>query len=229
MSEIRVTDIKGEDGVAAVNFSKGINISSGVCTATTFSGSGASLTSIPDSAIATLTASKLTGALPAISGANLTGILSKNFVLNATATEQSLTASASVIDADIVLTKNNPYLVVQGVVSVNTRTASNLDNENIKFDIEYSTNGGSSYSAGVGDVYRCDVFAPGQDDTHNNQYDINLRPAFGRFQVTANSGTTVRVRILMDYGEVSNSRTIYINRAASTSGQGASTIFVFEE
>ena len=140
-----------------------------------------------------------------------------------------MTASTSVINADIVLTKNNPYLVVQGIVSVNTRTSSNLDNENVKFDIEYSTNGGSSYSAGVGDCYRCDVFSPGQDDTHNNQYDINLRPAFGRFQVTANSGTTVRVRILMDYGEVQNSRTIYINRGASASGQGASTIFVFEE
>ena len=55
----------------------------GVCTATTFSGSGASLTSIPagnltgtvaDARISTLTASKLSGALPAISGANLTGI-----------------------------------------------------------------------------------------------------------------------------------------------------------
>ena len=82
MSEIRVTDIKGEDGSAAVNFSKGIN-ASGVCTATTFSGSAASLTSIPagnltgtvaDARISTLTASKLSGALPAISGANLTGI-----------------------------------------------------------------------------------------------------------------------------------------------------------
>ena len=66
MSEIRVTDIKGEDGSDAVNFSKGINISSGVCTATSFSGSGANLTSLP--------AGQLTGALPAISGANLTGI-----------------------------------------------------------------------------------------------------------------------------------------------------------
>ena len=83
MSEIRVTDIKGEDGSAAVTFSKDINVSSGVITATTFSGSGASLTSIPagnltgtvaDARISTLTASKLTGALPAISGANLTGI-----------------------------------------------------------------------------------------------------------------------------------------------------------
>ena len=86
MSEIRVTDIKGEDGSAAVNFSKGIN-ASGVCTATTFSGSAASLTSIPagnltgtvaDARISTLTASKLSGALPALSAANLTSIPAAN-------------------------------------------------------------------------------------------------------------------------------------------------------
>ena len=55
----------------------------GVVTASTFSGSGASLTSIPagqltgtvaDARISTLTASKLSGALPAISGANLTNL-----------------------------------------------------------------------------------------------------------------------------------------------------------
>ena len=47
MSEIRVTNIIGETGTDAVNFSKGINISSGVCTATSFVGSGANLTSLP--------------------------------------------------------------------------------------------------------------------------------------------------------------------------------------
>ena len=46
MSEIRVADIIGENGTAAVNFSKGINISSGIVTATSFSGSGANLTGI---------------------------------------------------------------------------------------------------------------------------------------------------------------------------------------
>jgi len=60
MSEIRVTDIKGEDGSAAVNFSKGINISSGICTATSFSGSGANLTSLPSA--------QLTGAVPTTKG-----------------------------------------------------------------------------------------------------------------------------------------------------------------
>ena len=57
--------------------------SAGVVTATSFSGSGANLTSIPagnltgtvaDARITTLTASKLSGALPAIDGSNLTGV-----------------------------------------------------------------------------------------------------------------------------------------------------------
>ena len=65
MSEIRVENIIGETGVDAVKFTKGINVTGGT-TATTFSGSGASLTSLP--------AANLTGTLPAISGANLTGI-----------------------------------------------------------------------------------------------------------------------------------------------------------
>jgi len=65
----------------------------GVCTATTFSGSGASLTNLPaanltgtvaDARISTLTASKLTGALPAISGANLTGIAATDSIISST-------------------------------------------------------------------------------------------------------------------------------------------------
>ena len=65
MSEIRVENIIGENGVDAVKFTKGINVT-GVTTATSFSGSGANLTSLP--------AANLPGALPAISGAALTGV-----------------------------------------------------------------------------------------------------------------------------------------------------------
>ena len=46
MSEIRVTNIIGETGVDAVNFTKGINVSSGIITATSFSGDGANLTGV---------------------------------------------------------------------------------------------------------------------------------------------------------------------------------------
>ena len=59
MSAIRVENIIGETGTDAVKFTKGVNVT-GVCTATSFTGSVA--------------ASQLTGALPAISGANLTGV-----------------------------------------------------------------------------------------------------------------------------------------------------------
>ena len=90
-SEIRVNKINSQTGVGTITLSPtgvdisgittaatlkvgtGVTLSSdgdsfftGVCTATTFSGSGASLTNLP--------AANLTGTLPAISGANLTGI-----------------------------------------------------------------------------------------------------------------------------------------------------------
>ena len=78
-------------GIAATISADGDIVTVGVITATTFignltgdpSGSGANLTSIPagqltgtvaDARISTLTSSKLTGALPAIDGSNLTGI-----------------------------------------------------------------------------------------------------------------------------------------------------------
>ena len=72
-------DVNGKDITGTGN----VNLT-GIVTATTFSGSATSLTSIPagnltgtvaDARISTLTASKLTGALPAISGANLTDVV----------------------------------------------------------------------------------------------------------------------------------------------------------
>ena len=65
MSEIRVTNVIGEDGSAAVNFSKGINISSGIVTATSFSGSASGLTG---SSIA----AKLSAQRPSMKGISLT-------------------------------------------------------------------------------------------------------------------------------------------------------------
>ena len=90
-------DVTNVDSIGLITARSGINVTggqldvgsnikignAGVITATTFSGSGANLTSIPagnltgtvaDARISTLTASKLTGALPAISGANLTNL-----------------------------------------------------------------------------------------------------------------------------------------------------------
>ena len=85
-SEIRVNKIENRSGLGTVTFADtGVDLS-GIVTATTFSGSGASLTNLPAANVTgtlpaisganltNLPAANLTGTLPAISGANLTGI-----------------------------------------------------------------------------------------------------------------------------------------------------------
>ena len=69
-SEIRVDKITHTAGVGTITPSPtGVHIA-GIVTGTTFSGSGASLTSLP--------AAQVTGTLPAISGANLTNLAAAN-------------------------------------------------------------------------------------------------------------------------------------------------------
>ena len=69
-SEIRVDRITHTAGVGTITPSPtGVHIA-GIVTGTTFSGSGASLTSLP--------AAQVTGTLPAISGANLTNLAAAN-------------------------------------------------------------------------------------------------------------------------------------------------------
>ena len=65
MSIIRADSLKDRAGVGAPSAPHGMNVT-GVCTATTFSGSGANLTSLP--------AGNLTGTLPALDGSNLTNV-----------------------------------------------------------------------------------------------------------------------------------------------------------
>ena len=71
MSIIRADSLKNRSGAGAPNAPNGMTVT-GVCTATTFSGSGASLTN--------LQSAQLTGDLPAISGANLTNISAGKFL-----------------------------------------------------------------------------------------------------------------------------------------------------
>tara|TARA_A100001035_G_scaffold135991_1_gene107053 strand:+ start:647 stop:1522 length:876 start_codon:yes stop_codon:yes gene_type:complete len=69
-SEIRVNKIENRSGLGTVTFADtGVDLA-GIVTATTFSGSGASLTALP--------AAQLSGTLPAISGANLTNLTATN-------------------------------------------------------------------------------------------------------------------------------------------------------
>jgi hypothetical protein len=81
----------------------------GLLTATTFAGSGASLTALPaanltgtvaDARISALTASKLTGALPAISGASLTGIATPITALNNATANELVTVGSTTTELD---------------------------------------------------------------------------------------------------------------------------------
>ena len=101
MSEIRVENIIGETGTDAVKFTKGINVT-GVTTATSFSGSGASLTSLP--------AANLTGTLPALDGSNLTGL---------SFSTESLTKTDGQT-ATLDLSKNDHQVTATGTVTIDT-------------------------------------------------------------------------------------------------------------
>ena len=80
-SEIRVNKIENRSGLGTVTFADtGVDLA-GIVTATTFSGSGASLTALP--------AAQLSGTLPAISAANLTNIPAANV----TGTQPAITAA----------------------------------------------------------------------------------------------------------------------------------------
>ena len=79
----------------------------GVVTATTFSGSGANLTSLP--------AAQLTGTLPAISGANLTGI-----EVGIATTAASMTGITTVLD----LSKDDFKITASGITTVDVRGGS---------------------------------------------------------------------------------------------------------
>ena len=178
MSEIRVTDIKGEDGSAAVNFSKGIN-ASGIVTATTFvgnltgnpTGSGANLTNIPagnltgtvaDARISTLTASKLTGALPAISGANLTGVSAGKILQVKTLSWQAGGVSGTgdtfhgVASGNLQITPsaaNSKFLLILTGVNAHSNMTGSVGNHGCRYFFGMSINGGSFVSVDTGNAF----------------------------------------------------------------------------
>ena len=87
----------------------------GVVTATTFSGSGANLTSLP--------AAQLTGTLPAISGANLTGI-----EVGIATTAASMTGITTVLD----LSKDDFKITASGITTVDVRGGTEGNNHVIR-------------------------------------------------------------------------------------------------
>ena len=113
-SEIRVNKIENRSGLGTVTFADtGVDLA-GIVTATTFSGSGASLTALP--------AANITGTLPAISGANLTNLAAAN--LTGTIADARLPATLPAASAANLT--NIPAANVTGTLPA--LTAANLTN-----------------------------------------------------------------------------------------------------
>ena len=128
MSRIRANQITNQSADGAPTVQNGLVIS-GVTTSTTFSGSGASLTNIPSA--------QLTGALPAISGANLTGIDVTQIVTGNTSVQTVDTGSDGHVKIN---TEGSERLRIDssGRMMIGTTAASTLTSSD---DLTISTSG----------------------------------------------------------------------------------------
>ena len=112
-----ITTIGSKEVGAGITLSPdGDGFYTGVVTATTFSGSGANLTSLP--------AAQLTGALPAISGANLTGIEAGI----QTAVPKSVSGITTVLD----LSKDDFKITAAGITTIDVRGGSEGNSHTIR-------------------------------------------------------------------------------------------------
>jgi hypothetical protein len=124
-SKIVVNNIESDSGISSVTFTsdielgtknlKGHNLeSTGIVTAVSFTGSGANLTNLP--------AGNLSGALPAISGANLTGINTAFGSGTSVNTTGIITATAFVPTSQGALSNRN--LIINGAMQVAHKVAA---------------------------------------------------------------------------------------------------------
>ena len=204
-----------------VTTSTGVTIT-GTAVATTFSGSGASLTELPagsltgtvaDARISTLTASKLSGALPAISGANLTNIPApvESPVVNFTVTANGSSAyrfSGGGVDD----TADDPdlYLIRGQTYRFNNTTGSAHP-----FQFR-ATTGGSAYTAGItGDQNGVQFFTPDNDTPSKIYYICTLHSSMvGTIYIRGANGANENVGVTT----FSSSATLQTNRILPVGG-----------
>ena len=133
MSKLRANQIVNKAATGAPTAPNGLVVT-GVSTATSFSGSGANLTSLP--------AGQLTGALPAISGANLTGIVSGILQVKQVKTTAYITSGSSWTDItglSITITPTAATTQMMLIPNVSTYHASSNTQYTIKIVSSNST------------------------------------------------------------------------------------------
>ena len=205
-SEIRVNKIINRSGLSTVTFSDTGAIVSGIVTANSFSGnvtgnvtgSGANLTNLPagqltgtvaDARLTSVTASKLSGALPALDGSALTGINTAFGSGTSVNTSGIITATAFVPTSQGALSNRN--LIING-------------------DMQVAQRGTSSTTNGYGSVDRFPIYSQSTDEapTHaqadvasgTTPYTLGFRKALKITNGNQTSGAGSGDLIAISYG-----------------------------
>ena len=191
-SEIRVNKIENRSGLGTVTFADtGVDLA-GIVTATTFSGSGASLTNIPDSALSAVTASKLTGALPAISGASLTGMASTDNVRTGILDVAGISTFRNTMNVGAAVTISESGIEASGIgitcANINGTQIGGRRNIIINGAMNVAQRGTSSTSEGYHTVDRFTSGGGGEDEiptqaqhtlsTSDTPYALGFRKSF---------------------------------------------------
>ena len=181
--EIAGINVLGADtpiGAGATIYNSGDVIVGGAVTATAFSGSGASLTNLPagnltgtvaDARISTLTASKLSGALPAISGASLTNLPAQATIAN-NADNRVITGGSGVnLNGEANLTFNGSNLQFNTTANGNAVILKSTGNHYTKLSFDSNNTSAGGELAYIdfswdGDKV-ADIFAEAGSDTTN--------------------------------------------------------------
>ena len=167
-SEIRVNKIENRSGLGTVTFADtGVDLA-GIVTATTFSGSGASLTNVPDSALSAVTASKLSGALPAISAASLTNVPAANVVgvhTSLTVTNATTTGTA-VVGGGVTISESGIEASGIGITCANINGTQIGGRRNIIINgsMQVAQHGISTTTSGIKTVDRWKTVVSGTDE-----------------------------------------------------------------
>ena len=191
MSIVSVDNIQPIGSGTTVTVNKSVTLESGntnitgVCTATSFSGSGANLTSLP--------AANLTGTLPAISGANLTSLPSQVTIGNAGSSRLITSGGGTTLNGESNLTFSSNQLTVH---------EAKLKGNQLLF-----TTSGTAYldHSTVGQDIQVRVSTSSSNDTTGPTFKSNGNLAFASgkgidFSATANVGGTSS-ELLDDYEE----------------------------
>ena len=151
-SEIRVNKIENRSGLGTVTFADtGVDLA-GIVTATTFSGSGASLTALP--------AAQLSGTLPAISAASLTNVPAANVVgvhTSLTVTNATTTGTA-IVGGGVTISESGIEASGIGITVANINGAQVGGRRNLIMNgaMQVAQRGTSTTMSGSSSTYLCD-------------------------------------------------------------------------